>query len=66
MPEQPAKTANAPASTAPPRARRGRVYIGACEAGFMDDVLDSKGEPQCQSTLANRHNEDDRLTKWKG
>src|SRR5260221_11535036 len=39
MPEQPARMANAPASTAPRKARRGRVCIGACEAGFMDDVL---------------------------
>ena len=25
-----------------------------------------QSERQCQSTLANRHHEDDRLTKWKG
>src|SRR5436305_474756 len=53
MPEQPARIANAPASTAPaassrsPRklgrgARRSRGCTGACEAGIMDDVLDSK------------------------
>ncbi len=66
IPEQPARMANAPANTAPPKARRGRGCIGACEAGIMDDILDSKSERQCQSTLATRHNEDDRLTKWKG
>src|ERR1043166_477406 len=66
MPEQPASTANAPASMTPPKARRGRVCVGACEAGIMDEVLDRRCERRCQSTLANRHNEDDRLTKWKG
>src|SRR4051812_12947990 len=66
IPEQPARMANAPASTAAPKARRGTGCIGAREAGIMDDVLDSKDEPLCQSTLANGHNEDHRLTKWKG
>src|SRR6476646_9638312 len=42
MPEQPARMANATASTAPPKARRGRECIGACEAGVMDDVLDRR------------------------
>src|ERR1051326_8369968 len=40
IPEQPARIANTPTSTAAPKARRGRECIGACEAGFMDDILD--------------------------
>jgi hypothetical protein len=54
------------ASRPPTHHRRDENFNGACGAGTMDAISSTQMRTQCQSTLANGHNEDDRLTEWKG